>query len=67
MVYGFIFAFFGALATCASLAEMASMWVSLHHYGIPQSCWTTLYVLNLLDYLSEGTRFQGDSIIGCLS
>lgn len=25
MIYGFIFSFLGALATCASLAEMASM------------------------------------------
>ncbi|EMC93957.1 hypothetical protein BAUCODRAFT_216276 [Baudoinia panamericana UAMH 10762] len=26
MIYGYIFAFFGALATCASMAEMASMY-----------------------------------------
>ena len=29
MIYGFILAFFGALATCASMAEMASMFVTL--------------------------------------
>lgn len=28
MLYGFIVAFVGALATCASMAEMASMYVS---------------------------------------
>lgn len=28
MIYGYIVAFFGALATCASMAEMASMFVS---------------------------------------
>lgn len=30
MIYGYIFAFFGALATCASMAEMASMSVKSH-------------------------------------
>lgn len=29
MVYGYIFAFVGALATCASMAEMASMYDDL--------------------------------------
>ena len=29
MIYGYIFAFFGALATCASMAEMASMYDSV--------------------------------------
>jgi hypothetical protein len=29
MIYGYIFAFFGALATCASMAEMASMYDTL--------------------------------------
>lgn len=27
LVYGFIFCFFGSLATAASLAELVSMWV----------------------------------------
>ena len=29
MFYGYIFAFIGSLATCLSLAEMASMWVKI--------------------------------------
>lgn len=28
LVYGFIFCFFGSLATAASLAELVSMWVT---------------------------------------
>ena len=30
MIYGYVVAFFGALATCASMAEMASMFVVPH-------------------------------------
>jgi len=37
MIYGYMFAFLGALATCASMAEMASMYAS-HTCGETVSC-----------------------------
>lgn len=39
MLYGYVFCFFGSLATCASIAEMASMYDTpfnqLDHFADP--------------------------------